>query len=97
MAGAALNVTVTALDANNNQTSSYTGTVHFTSTDPSSSAVLPANYTFTSGTGGTQLSDSGGPGFQFLTITDTQTLEGKVIFVRRLVGSANSQFSLTIE
>jgi hypothetical protein len=55
------------------------------------------NAQFTSGTGGTQLSDSGGPGFQFLTITDTQTLEGKVLFVRRLVGSVNSQFSLIIE
>jgi hypothetical protein len=52
---------------------------------------------FESGTGGTQLSDSGGPGFQFLTITDAQQLSGKVIFVRREVGSANSQFTLTIE
>jgi hypothetical protein len=52
---------------------------------------------FTSGTGGTQLSDSGGPGFQFLTITDAHQLSGKVIFVRREVGSADSQFALTIE
>ena len=52
---------------------------------------------FASGSGGMQLSDSGGPGFQFLTITDTQTLEGQVIFVRRVVGSADSQFTLNIE
>jgi hypothetical protein len=52
---------------------------------------------FESGAGGTELSDSGGPGFQFLTITDTQTLSGKVIFVRREVGTADSQFSLTVE
>jgi len=52
---------------------------------------------FASGTGGTQLSDSGGPGFIFLTIIDTQKLSGKVIFVRRAVGSANSQFTLTVD
>jgi hypothetical protein len=49
---------------------------------------------FESGTGRTQLSDSGGPGFQFLTITDAQQLSGKIIFVRREVGSADSRFTL---
>jgi hypothetical protein len=52
---------------------------------------------FTSGSGGTQLSDSGGPGFQFLTIIDTHKLSGQIIFVRREVGSADSQFTLTVE
>lgn len=52
---------------------------------------------FASGSGGTQLSDSGGPGFQFLTIIDTQKLLGKIIFVRREVGSADSKFTLTVE
>jgi len=52
---------------------------------------------FTSGSGGLQLSDSGGPGFQFLTIIDAQKLSGKIIFVRREVGSANSEFALTID
>jgi hypothetical protein len=52
---------------------------------------------FNSGTGGTQLSDSGGPGFRFLTITDAHALEGMVLFVRRAVGSANAQFTLFIE
>jgi len=52
---------------------------------------------FTSGTGGTQLSDSGGPGFQFLTIIDTHKLAGKIIFVRRAVGSADSEFLLTVD
>jgi hypothetical protein len=52
---------------------------------------------FASGTGGTALSGSGGPGFQFLTITDTHTLSGKIMFVRRAVGTADSQFSLTVE
>lgn len=52
---------------------------------------------FASGTGRTQLSGSGGPGFQFLTITDTHKLSGKIMFVRREVGTADSQFSLTVE
>jgi hypothetical protein len=47
--GVAFTVTVTAKDAFNNAVPGYTGTVHFTSTD--TSASLPANYTFTSGTG----------------------------------------------
>jgi hypothetical protein len=52
---------------------------------------------FTSGSGGLELSDSGGPGFQFLTLIDTNKLSGKIIFVRREVGSADSQFTLTID
>jgi hypothetical protein len=52
---------------------------------------------FTSGTGGTTLSDSGGPGFQFLSIVDTQALAGQVLFVRRVVGTANAQFVLSVE
>jgi len=52
---------------------------------------------FTAGTGGLQLSDSGGPGFQFLTIIDTHKISGKIIYVLRQVGSADSVFSLTVE
>jgi hypothetical protein len=52
---------------------------------------------FASGSGGLQLSASGGPGFQFLTIIDTHKLSGKIIFVRREVGTANSQFTLTVD
>jgi hypothetical protein len=44
-AGSPFTVTVTALDQNNNPLPSYTGTIHFTSSD--SRATLPANYTFT--------------------------------------------------
>ena len=55
------------------------------------------NADFESGSGGMQLSDSGGPGFRFLTIIDTQQLSGKIIFLRREVGSANSQFTLMVE
>lgn len=52
---------------------------------------------FTAGTCPTRLSDSGGPGFVFLTIVDTPALSGKVIYVIREVGSAASTFQLTID
>ena len=44
-------ITVTALDSSNNMGATYTGTVHFTSTDPT--AILPADYTFTAADAGT--------------------------------------------
>src|SRR5207249_4645152 len=49
-AGSGFTLTVTALDANGNQVPSYRGTVHFTASD--ASAVLPANYLFTSSDNG---------------------------------------------
>jgi hypothetical protein len=52
---------------------------------------------FTSGSGGTLLSDSGGPGFIFLTIIEAQKLNGNVIFVRRSVGTADSKFTLVVD
>ncbi|MGA8534531.1 MAG: hypothetical protein WB615_10525 [Candidatus Tumulicola sp.] len=52
---------------------------------------------FSSGTAGLRLSDSGGPGFVFLTIVGTQHLSGKIIYVLREVGTADAQFTLTID
>jgi len=52
---------------------------------------------FAAGTCSIRLSDSGGPGFVFLTITDTSQLSGKIIFVQRAVGITPSTFALTIE
>src|ERR1035437_8273112 len=49
IAGRGINITVTALDASNNTVTSYSGTVHFTSTD--GQAALPADSTLTNGTG----------------------------------------------
>jgi streptogramin lyase len=49
-AGTPFDLTVTALDAYGNTVPNYHGTVTFSSTD--SSAVLPRDYTFTSGPGG---------------------------------------------
>jgi hypothetical protein len=43
------------------------------------------------------LSKSGGPGSKFLTITDTNALAGKKIYVLREAGSAASEFTLTVD
>ena len=76
-AGTSGNVTVTAKDSGNNTVTSYTGTIHFTSTD--GSAVLPSDYTFVSGdngvhtfTGGVTLKTVAG-GTKSITATDTST------------------------
>ena len=66
----AFNFTVTALDAFNNPTTGYTGTIHFTSTD--SSALLPANSTLTNGSG-TFSATLMTVGSQTITATDTVT------------------------
>jgi ELWxxDGT repeat protein len=72
-AGASFSVTVTAEDASNNVNPTYTGTVHFTSSD--SMAGLPADYTFTSADQGvhtfTVTIKKAGP--QTVTATDTTT------------------------
>jgi hypothetical protein len=72
-AGSAFNVTVTAKDAYGNLATGYRGTVHFTSSD--AKAVLPANYTFTSGDAGqhTFSITLKTVGAQSLTVTDTVT------------------------
>ena len=49
--GTPFSLTVTAQNPNSTTTTGYRGTVHFTSTDPH--AVLPSDYTFTSGDAGT--------------------------------------------
>jgi len=48
-AGTPIAVTLTALDANNNTVTAYSGTVHFTSTDPA--AVLPTDAPLSGGKG----------------------------------------------
>ena len=75
-AGMASGVTVTVVDEAHTVVTGYTGTIHFTSTDPFP-AVLPANYTFTSldagmhtFAGGVTLKTAGS---QTVTATDTVT------------------------
>jgi hypothetical protein len=72
-AGQTYTVVVTAANAQGNPVTTYTGTVHFNSSD--AQAVLPADYTFTSADAGQHsfpvtLKTSGG---QTLTATDTVT------------------------
>jgi len=69
-AGTPLNITVTALTAANATATSYTGTVHFTSSDVA--AVLPANSTLTNGVG-TFSATLKTAGAQTITATDTVT------------------------
>jgi probable HAF family extracellular repeat protein len=69
-AGTAISFSVNALDASNNVTVSYSGTVHFTSTD--AQAAVPANSTLTNGTG-TFSATLKTLGNQTITATDTTT------------------------
>ncbi|HKM54012.1 MAG TPA: DUF4082 domain-containing protein, partial [Isosphaeraceae bacterium] len=73
-AGVAQTLTVTAEDPYRNVATGYTGTVQFTSSD--TAAVLPANYTFTTGTSGNDGVHAfpltfGTAGTQSVTVTDT--------------------------
>jgi WD40 repeat protein len=70
IAGTTFQITVTALDASNNVVASYSGTVHFTSTD--AHAELPANSMLANGSGpfSAMLETAGG---QTFTATDTAT------------------------
>ena len=72
-AGTAQTFTVTALGPNGATDTHYTGTIHFSSTDPH--AVLPANYTFTAADAGvhTFTATLETAGTQSVTATDTAT------------------------
>ncbi len=76
-AGTAFSVTVTAQDQFNNTVTGYTGTVHFTTTDPSPGVAVPADYAFTGGDGGMHTFTNGvtfvTAGNQTVTATDTVT------------------------
>ncbi|MCX6651926.1 MAG: fibronectin type III domain-containing protein [Methanomassiliicoccales archaeon] len=80
VAGALTSPTVTAYDAYNNINTTYTGTIHFSSTDVRETTVLPADYTFVLGDGGTHTFTSGvkltTTGEQ--TVTVTNIILGKV-------------------
>ena len=85
--GTAFSVTVTVRDPNNFNyiASSYTGTVQFSSSD-SQVAGLPANYTFTTGTGG----DNGVHTFTGLTLktAGSQTVTATDTGTSTITGSA---------
>jgi hypothetical protein len=77
-AGTPLTFTVTAKDAQGNTDPTYTGTVHFTSSDPA--ATLPADYTFSAADNGTHTFPNGvtlkTAGNQTVTATDTASTTG---------------------
>ena len=52
---------------------------------------------FAAGKCATQLNDSGGPGFRFLTIVDAASLNGKQIYVIKEVGINPASFVFTVE
>src|SRR5207237_5231817 len=94
--GTAGTITVTANDRFGNTATGYTGTVHFSSSDPH--AVLPADYTFVS-------SDQGSHAFsvtlktagtQSLTATDTAVASLSGTQTGILVNPANVPAVLTI-
>jgi hypothetical protein len=71
-AGTPFSLTVTALDASNNQATGYTGTIQFTSTD--GQAALPGSYTFVLGDHGTHVFTAvtlNTSGSQTITATDS--------------------------
>jgi hypothetical protein len=78
VSGTPFDLTVTALDLYGNIDTNYQGTVTFSTADPDCGVVLPADYTFTTGTGGDNgvHTFSGGVtlvtvGSQTLAVTDT--------------------------
>lgn len=76
-AGYSFTFAVTARDASNNPATSYSGTVHFTSSD--AAAVLPNDSKLTNGTG-TFSATLTNAGFQTITATDTvaSTIHGSL-------------------
>jgi hypothetical protein len=98
-AGSTFNLWLTAKDAYGNTATGYTGTVHFTSSDPR--AVLPADFTFTSGNAGNAFWGLSvalkTAGTQSVTATDTvtstitTTTSGIAVFP-----AAASQFTLSV-
>ncbi len=97
-AGVAQSLTVEAEDQYGNEITTYTGTVHFTSTD--GQAVLPSNYTFTGGDAGQHSFTSGvtlkTSGSQTVTSADTvsTSVTGTTASVT-ISAAAASQFVLT--
>src|SRR5207248_1921699 len=88
-AGTAFSITVTALDQFNNTAKTYTGTVHFTSSD--GAATLPVNYTFVAGDNGvhtftnlTTLKTSGNQ-----TVIGTDTVTGTITGTSGKIGRAH--------
>ena len=90
-AGRAFNVTVTALDAAGQMVATYSGTVHFASTD--GQAVLPADSTVANGSATVQVTLKTA-GSQTITASDTASLTGSSGAIPVSAAPA-TQFSVT--
>ena len=75
VAGTPFSITVTAKDASGNTVTSYTGTVHFSSSDSGVGVTLPSNYVFQAGDSGVKSFSVTlvTAGTQSVTATDTVT------------------------
>ncbi len=89
IAGTPFSVTVTALSATNTIVTNYTGTVQFSSTDPL--AALPANYTFTTGTG-TNFDN----GVHTFTVTLKTVGSDSITVANQSASSINGSASVTV-
>ena len=87
--GVPFSFSVTALDANNNVTVAYTGTVHFTSSDPN--ATLPANSTLSQGVGNFSAALFTGP---TQTITATDSASASITGTSNAIAASYSGVSL---
>jgi N,N-dimethylformamidase beta subunit-like protein len=89
-AGQSFNVTVSAVNAQGNTVPSYSGRVHFTSSDTSSGVVLPADATLTNGTGSFPVTLTKA-GAQTVTATDTAsaTITGRASIAIGPAAAAN--------
>jgi hypothetical protein len=87
VAGSAGSFTVTALNSDGTTDTNYTGTVHFSSSDPL--AVLPVNYTFTAADAGVHTFSAAlkTAGTQSITATDATTGSDSGITVKPAAAS----------
>src|SRR5262249_19284153 len=74
--GTVTRMVVAALDESNNVVPTYTGTVHFTSTD--AGATLPADYTFTAADRGVHVFEFTPSATGEATVTATDTVDSSV-------------------
>ena len=90
IAGDPVSVTVVAENVQGTPVTSYSGTVHWTSSDTSSGVVLPADATLTGGQGTFQVTLTKA-GAQTVTATDTQTatLTGQASLTVRAAAAAS--------
>jgi hypothetical protein len=57
----------------------------------------PAQFASLASGAGTQVSGSGAPGLQFLTMLNSSQLAGQILWVSRTAGTANAAFTLWID